>query len=105
MALVLAPKTIFGLLFNAAEVTAGWIRVGGILFTLIGLQYLGTAVGDKQGQGAAGFYRTTVWSRLGLAAAFCLLVALKQSPPGLLVLAGINVVGALAMHTALGGKL
>lgn len=57
-----------GLLFSAAEVPRGWIRVGGILFYLIGLQYLGTGLGDK-GQGTGdSFYRATVWSRLLLAA-------------------------------------
>jgi hypothetical protein len=42
-----------GLLFNSAEVARVWIRVGGILFSLIGAQYLGTALLDRQGAGAA----------------------------------------------------
>ena len=37
-----------GLLFRSETVATGWIRVGGILFTLIGCQYLGTAGADRQ---------------------------------------------------------
>lgn len=35
-----------GLLFDASVVPSGWIRLGGILFALIGMQYLGTGLGD-----------------------------------------------------------
>ena len=31
-----------GLLFDSTTVPANWLRVGGALFTLIGMQYLGT---------------------------------------------------------------
>ncbi|KAG2423440.1 hypothetical protein HXX76_015311 [Chlamydomonas incerta] len=101
LALCLAPQQVFGLLFAAEAVSSGWIRVGGILFTLIGWQYLGTASGDRAGLGALGFYRATVWSRLALSAAFGLLVALGESPLGLLVLSAMNLVGAASMHFAL----
>ncbi len=59
-----------GLLFDASQVPQGWIRVGGILFSLIGLQYLGTGLGDPctPGQPLSSFYAATVWSR-GLLAA------------------------------------
>lgn len=62
-----------GILFDASAVPRGWIRVGGILFALIGAQYLGTGFGDPphealQGARANSFYRATVWSRLLLAA-------------------------------------
>ncbi|PNH02626.1 hypothetical protein TSOC_011388 [Tetrabaena socialis] len=98
----LSPFTVpAGLLFASGTVSSGWIRVGGILFALIGCQYLGTAAGDREGLGALGFYRATVWSRVALAAAFGLLVALGQSPPGLLVLGAVNLVGAGSMHLAL----
>ncbi|KAG2429964.1 hypothetical protein HYH02_013915 [Chlamydomonas schloesseri] len=101
LALCLAPQQVFGLLFAAETVSSGWIRVGGILFTLIGWQYLGTAGGDRAGLGALGFYRATVWSRLALSAAFGLLVAIGESPLGLLVLSAMNLVGAASMHLAL----
>ena len=35
------PHLASGLLFDPSDVPVGWIRVGGILFALIGLQYLG----------------------------------------------------------------
>ncbi|GLC41727.1 hypothetical protein PLESTB_000683700 [Pleodorina starrii] len=101
VALALAPKQVFGLLFGAETVSSGWIRVGGILFTLIGWQYLGTARADRKGEGALGFYRATIWSRLALSVAFALLVAVRESPPGLLVLAALNLFGAVSMHLAL----
>jgi hypothetical protein len=37
-----------GLLFDAAEVTAGWIRFGGVLLALIGMQYFGAGWRDSQ---------------------------------------------------------
>jgi hypothetical protein len=48
-----------------------------------------------------GFYEASVWSRLVLAALFCWLVALQQCQPGLLLLAALNVMGALGMLSAL----
>uniref|UniRef100_A0A7S3QQ87 Uncharacterized protein n=1 Tax=Dunaliella tertiolecta TaxID=3047 RepID=A0A7S3QQ87_DUNTE len=46
LALVISPVTVFGLLFDASAVPRGWIRVGGILFALIGMQYLGAGLRD-----------------------------------------------------------
>jgi hypothetical protein len=48
-----------------------------------------------------GFYEASVWSRLVLAALFCGLVALRHCGPGLLLLAALNVMGALGMLGAL----
>lgn len=76
--------------------------MGGVLFATFGWQYLGAALGDKHGLGALGFYRATVWSRACLAVVFSALVALGESPAGLLVLAGLNAIGAASMHLALG---
>lgn len=104
-ALTLAPKTTLGLLFrDAAVLPAGWIQVGGILFTLIGMQYLGCAVHQYLGAGRDAFYHASVWSRLYLAAAFAALVALKRSEAMLLVLSALNIVGALSMWRALGQR-
>jgi hypothetical protein len=50
---------------------------------------------------SSGFYEASVWARLGLAAAFAVLVAVCKGPPGLLVLALINLMGALSMWGAL----
>jgi hypothetical protein len=46
--MTVAPRLLAGLLFNPAEVTAGWIRFGGILLTLIGMQVSLTHVPDQQ---------------------------------------------------------
>lgn len=54
-----------------------------------------------QTQGALGFYRATVWSRMMLSVAFVMLVVARESPPGLLVLAAINLLGAVSMRVAL----
>ena len=35
-----------GLLFDASAIPRGWIRVGGILFALIGMQYFGAGLND-----------------------------------------------------------
>eukprot|EP00197_Chlamydomonas_leiostraca_P006713 CAMPEP_0202875266 /NCGR_PEP_ID=MMETSP1391-20130828/26969_1 /ASSEMBLY_ACC=CAM_ASM_000867 /TAXON_ID=1034604 /ORGANISM="Chlamydomonas leiostraca, Strain SAG 11-49" /LENGTH=234 /DNA_ID=CAMNT_0049556905 /DNA_START=171 /DNA_END=876 /DNA_ORIENTATION=- len=137
LALTIFPIASLGLLFDPSTVATHWIRVGGILFTLIGLQYLATGLGDslipsttpgtaaaaapsgapgKAAQAAfsspapAGnrailyaraFYNGTIWSRLFLAAGFGALVALKQSPPGLLLLSLLNVMGAASMYLAI----
>lgn len=50
---------------------------------------------------SSGFYEASVWARLALAAAFVVLVAVGQGQPGLLVLALVNVLGALSMWGAL----
>ncbi|GBF98271.1 hypothetical protein Rsub_10934 [Raphidocelis subcapitata] len=173
-ALVAAPATVFGLLFDAASVPKGWIQVGGVLFATFGLQYLGTAWGDwarvqearrasslwqpQQQEGGGGgtsggggsgggaspaeaaaaalavppgqearmfateaggacsgegrlddlslfssssFYWASVWSRLGLAVAFLALFGFGRAEPGLLVLGGVNALGAASMAAAL----
>jgi hypothetical protein len=50
---------------------------------------------------SSGFYEASVWARLGLAVAFAVLVVLCQAPAGLLILALVNVCGALSMWGAL----
>ncbi|KAJ9512927.1 hypothetical protein QJQ45_029051, partial [Haematococcus lacustris] len=112
LALLAFPVTSFGLLFDASAVPTVWIRVGGTLFALIGYQYLGTGMADsplvnKDGQVYAGplyarsFYMSSVFSRLFLVAVFVALVATKQSPVNLLVLACLNLLGAVSMFFAI----
>jgi hypothetical protein len=48
-----------------------------------------------------GFYWATIWSRLLLAGGFTVLVVTGQVGPGLLLLAGMNALGALSMAGAL----
>lgn len=50
---------------------------------------------------SSGFYEASVWTRLALAAAFAVLVAVCKAPAGLLVLALVNILGALSMWGAL----
>ncbi len=106
-----APAATFGLLFDASRVPAGWIQVGGVLFATFGLQYLITALAPSLGVAdsvekqvwsrAAAFYTASVWSRLFLAAAFAGLVAARRAELALLLLAGLNLLGAAAMQRAL----
>ncbi|KAF5841157.1 hypothetical protein DUNSADRAFT_14159 [Dunaliella salina] len=137
LALTMSPVTVFGLLFDATAVPRGWIRVGGILFALIGMQYLGAGLRDgrmpppspqkespssdahdasenertgsgKSPQAPVGrpvaysrsFYEASIWSRLFLACGFAVLVAAQESQLTLLVLAALNLAGALSMLSA-----
>ncbi|GBG83044.1 hypothetical protein CBR_g36662 [Chara braunii] len=98
---VLFPKKVFGLLFTPADVSEGWIRVLGILAVVFGMYYAGAAIGDAAGQGARGFYASTVVGRQMLCWGFCVLVIFKAVQPGLLLLAGVNLLGALWMKWSL----
>mmetsp|Transcript_38377 Transcript_38377/g.85453 ORF Transcript_38377/g.85453 Transcript_38377/m.85453 type:complete len:206 (+) Transcript_38377:42-659(+) len=105
-ALVLAPTTVFGLLFDAAAVPTGWIRFGGILLATFGVQYLGAGLLDKRGdtaqaQGAVSFYRATIWSRLFLVAGCAALAVSRELPMTVLLLAALNMAGATSMALAL----
>ncbi|CAD7699025.1 unnamed protein product [Ostreobium quekettii] len=99
--LMLFPSQLFGLAFNTAVVTRGWIRMGGCFLALVGMQYIGTAVGDGRGLGASGFYSATIFSRLFLVATCCAVVVLGEVEVALLALAAANGLGALAMRRAM----
>ncbi len=47
--MLIPAMTSAGLLFNAQELTVGWIRVGGVLFALIGMQARMHKLKSKQG--------------------------------------------------------
>lgn len=76
------------------------IRVGGVLASLFGFYYLGSAWGDLSGTGTRGFYQSTIWGRVWLALCFAGIVLLGELPPTLLVLALLNLLGAgrMARH-------
>lgn len=102
-ALLAAPKWCFGLLFKSGWdlwVSAGWIRVGGVLSLLFGFYYLGAWYGEVHRVGLGGFYLATIAGRIFLAAAFSVLVLTGQVGPGLLLLAAMNLVSAWAMARA-----
>lgn len=81
-----------------------WIRVGGVLASLFGFYYIGAAHGDFTGRGLESFYRSTVYGRAFLGIAFTALVLTGKSQWQLLILAGVNVLGALSMQAALNNR-
>eukprot|EP00899_Mesostigma_viride_P024118 jgi/Mesvir1/4891/Mv11158-RA.1 len=101
LALLVAPLTVFGLLFDVRTITGGWIRVGGVLCMVFGMQYLGTALGDAAGIGAQAFYTASVVSRMVLFILFAVLVAVREVQATLLLLAAVNLAGALLMFANL----
>lgn len=76
--------------------------MGAVLCVLFGSYYLGAAWGEQHARGLTGFYESTVAGRLFLVAAFVLLVVTGQVGMGLLVLAGVNLLGAVNMFLQLG---
>lgn len=56
--------------------------MGGVLFTLIGLQYLGAGLQDAPhlGRSSHAFFQATVWSRLYLVAGDCMAKACLRFP-------------------------
>ena len=99
--LMIAPHSIFGLLFETAHATRGFVRFGGGLLALFGLYYAGAGLGAQSGRGMRGFYGATVWGRL-VFVAFCIwLWATGQMGPGVLVFAAMNAFGAVSMWLAM----
>mmetsp|Transcript_16504 Transcript_16504/g.42310 ORF Transcript_16504/g.42310 Transcript_16504/m.42310 type:complete len:170 (-) Transcript_16504:941-1450(-) len=98
--LMVAPLTIFGLLFDVSTLAVGWIRVFGILCAAFGTYYLGSALGDLYGK-RHGFYVSTVAGRVFIAGALSVIVARQELPATLLILALVNLFGALSMWKAL----
>lgn len=100
-ALMIAPMTLFSLLFHPAAVSQGFVRLGGALLALFGLYYIGATLGNFRGGGVAGFYASTVAGRLMLAV-FCLwLFIAGEVGAGILYFAAMNGLGALSMAYAL----
>ena len=101
-ALIFAPAQVFGLLFSIEAITDAWIRVFGVLCVAFGTYYVGGAMGDAMGKGAAGFYQATVVGRVWIFLAFLALVGTGYHPePSLLILGFINFAGALVMMHAM----
>ncbi|CAE7363537.1 unnamed protein product [Symbiodinium sp. CCMP2592] len=125
--LVVAPTTLFGLVFDVAELQRLWIRVFGSLCALLGWYYFGAAR-----DGSRGFLEATVSGRFVLALLLLAIVGsesasgltlpgtpghgkgvhlphtgesfaswFRSSHMGLVLLAATNAAGAAAMHRAL----
>jgi hypothetical protein len=98
---MVAPVTVFSLLFDASVVTQGFIRLGGSLLTLFGIYYLGAAIGCQRGVGLKGFYTSTVIGRIFVAGLCFVLFVSKEIAAGILFFGMMNLVGALMMIRAL----
>ena len=73
-----------------------------MLCVAFGTYYVGGAMGDAMGKGAAGFYQATVVGRAWIFLAFLALVGTGYHPePSLLILGFINFAGALVMMHAM----
>ena len=98
-------RLLVGLLFDAKLVTSGIIRLGGSFLTLIGLQYLGTAIGDGFLQASlppwltrlCSFYHSTIISRIFLVLVVVSLVSLGELESMWLLFAAMNAIGAWSM--------
>lgn len=99
MAVLIAPQTVFGLLFDTRLIHQAWIRVLGVLAAVFGIYWLSCSAGEATGHGLPAFYVGTVIGRLLLAAAFASLS--RQLGPGLLLLGLLNAAGALSTALAL----
>eukprot|EP00898_Chlorokybus_atmophyticus_P000690 jgi/Chlat1/1621/Chrsp127S01878 len=102
VALLMAPATVFNLLFDSRMIATGWIRVLGTLACTFGVNYIGAGIADRAGagDGVRAYYRATVVGRVLLFCVFCLLVAMREVQATLLILAAANLAGAIAMHAA-----
>ena len=74
----------------------------GVLASVFGVYWLAAAYGEATGQQLRAFYAGTVLGRLWLAGAFAVLS--NELGPGLLLLGGLNAVGALTTALALRRK-
>lgn len=70
--------------------------------SLFGIYYFGAGYADRANpQGSTGFYQATVWGRLFLFAAFCVVVWRQEVQRTLLIPAVVNLLGAVTMQLAL----
>jgi hypothetical protein len=97
---MVAPLTIFSILFDPSTVSRGFVRLGGSLLALFGCYYAGAASGSPSDV-SLGFYKSTVVGRLALALWCIFLYVIGELGPGALVFAALNAAGALSMHAAI----
>ena len=97
-ALMAAPHSVFGLVFDTAAASRGFVRLGGGLLALFGSYYWGAA---RAGGTLEGFFAATVWGRAALVALCAALYFCGEVGAGVWVLAAMNAAGAAAMWRAL----
>lgn len=98
-----------GLLFEISRVTSGLVRLGGAFLIVVGIQYLGAAMGDWRDVSSGwvkklkpfDFYRSTILSRLFLVIAVLVLVLFKSLEWTWVFFAAMNGIGALSMLRAI----
>jgi len=103
---VFVCPALLRLIFSASACTSlgtGWTRVLATLAAAFGTYYLGSAIAEWSGEAAPlAFYRSTVFGRLFIAAAFAALyLSGDVREVGIVLLGAVNAAGALAMHLAL----
>ena len=85
----LMPNVVLPL-FRFAATSDSWVRVLGLLVTLVGAYYLASAR-----QNVTPFFRMTVWGRTAFAAGALLLVLMKFSELPLLLIGAADAAGAV----------
>ncbi len=89
LGLLFIPNTLLAMV-GLPESTDVWIRVAGLLVSILGAYYANCACNN-----VVSFFRVTIPGRMAFAVGLIVLVALGFSGPGLLVLAGIDLMGAV----------
>ena len=88
LGLAFAPNAMLAL-FRQPPTAEPWLRILGIVATVLGGYYLAAARGE-----AAIFFRASVWGRAVGAGAFALLVACGIAPAFVLLMAALDAAGA-----------
>ena len=96
--LVLMPDVVLGIL-GFPPAGDGWIRVVGTLAVFVGIYHMVAARNELRAYIAA-----SVWVRLAFASTLAVLVAASLMPPPLLMLAAVDVAGAIWTAFALRGR-
>ena len=88
LGLLFIPNTMLAMV-GLPESTDVWIRVAGLLVSILGAYYAYCAC-----RNVIPFFRVTIPGRMAFAVGLIVLVMLGFSGPGLLILAGIDLLGA-----------
>jgi hypothetical protein len=95
LAMAVVPNLLL-LLLGVAPTGEAWIRILGVVVTIIGLYYLAAARAE-----AVEFFRWTTWGRAIVLPAFVLLVVFANAPPMAILFGAIDAAGAVWTRLAL----